>query len=219
MPRHAGLTEDVTRRIEDFVVVLLLPMFFAYTGLKNQRRPADQPSRSPGYVIVAIVGKFVGAAIAARLTGSTGGVGRDRHPHEHARADRADRAQPRAREGVISDALFAALVLMALVTTFMAGPLLKLFDPNNSYGAPLEEEFEDARAMSMAEFPTSWCPTARSWWRCRTRQSSISYVRWRSSGALGAAARADPRAPAATDAGASARSADRNMRLREATTR
>ena len=42
---------------------------------------------------------------------------------------------------------------MALVTTFMAGPLLKLFDPNNSYGAPLEEEFEDARAMSMAEFP------------------------------------------------------------------
>ena len=40
MPRHAGLTEDVTRRIEDFVVVLLLPMFFAYTGLRtNMLRP------------------------------------------------------------------------------------------------------------------------------------------------------------------------------------
>ena len=40
MPRHAGLTEDVTRRIEDFVVVLLLPMFFAYTGLQDEHRPA-----------------------------------------------------------------------------------------------------------------------------------------------------------------------------------
>ena len=32
MPRHAELTEDVTHRIEDFVVSLLLPLFFAYTG-------------------------------------------------------------------------------------------------------------------------------------------------------------------------------------------
>jgi len=56
-------------------------------------------------------------------------------------------------KGVISDALFAALVLMALVTTFMAGPLLKLFDPTNIYGAPLEDELEDARALSHAEFP------------------------------------------------------------------
>ena len=35
MPRHAGLTEDVTHRMEDFVVLLLLPLFFAYTGLKT----------------------------------------------------------------------------------------------------------------------------------------------------------------------------------------
>ncbi len=44
MPRHAGITEDVTHRIEDFVIVLLLPMFFAYTGLRTNvgpARPAD----------------------------------------------------------------------------------------------------------------------------------------------------------------------------------
>ena len=35
MPRHAGLTEDVTHRMEDFVVLLLLPLFFAYTGLRT----------------------------------------------------------------------------------------------------------------------------------------------------------------------------------------
>ena len=35
MPRHAGLSEDVTRRVEDFVLTLLLPLFFAYTGLRT----------------------------------------------------------------------------------------------------------------------------------------------------------------------------------------
>jgi hypothetical protein len=35
----------------------------------------------------------------------------------------------------------------------MAGPLLSLFDPKNTYGAPVEEELEDARALSRAEYP------------------------------------------------------------------
>ena len=41
-------------------------------------------------------------------------------------------------KGVISEALFASLVIMALVTTFMAGPILRLLDPRNEFGAPLE---------------------------------------------------------------------------------
>jgi hypothetical protein len=45
------------------------------------------------------------------------------------------------------------LVIMALVTTFMAGPLLRLIDPKNEYGAPLEEELEQARRVSSVEFP------------------------------------------------------------------
>jgi hypothetical protein len=44
-------------------------------------------------------------------------------------------------------------VLMALVTTFMAGPLLRLLDPKNELGAPLEEELDVAREQSLAEFP------------------------------------------------------------------
>jgi len=43
MPRNAGLTEDVTRRMEDIVVVLLLPLFFAYTGLKTNIGLLDRP--------------------------------------------------------------------------------------------------------------------------------------------------------------------------------
>jgi Kef-type K+ transport system membrane component KefB len=42
--------------------------------------------------------------------------------------------------GVISEALFTALVLMALVTTFMAGPLLNLLDPRNELGSRTDGE-------------------------------------------------------------------------------
>ena len=157
MPRHAGLTEDVTRRMEDFVVVLLLPMFFAYTGLKTNVGLLDRPILwwiTGLLILVAIVGKFFGAAIAARLTGfdwrASAVIGTLMNTRGLTELIVLNLA---LEKGVISDALFAALVLMALVTTFMAGPLLKLFDPKNTYGAPLEEELEEARALSRAEFP------------------------------------------------------------------
>lgn len=51
-------------------------------------------------------------------------------------------------KGVMSEALFAALVIMALVTTFMTGPLLRLFDPRNEFGASVEEELAEARRAS-----------------------------------------------------------------------
>src|SRR3954470_20056409 len=72
MPRHAELTEDVTRRVEDFVVILLLPMFFAYTGLRTNIGLLDRPvlwALTLLLIAVAVVGKFFGATIAARLTG------------------------------------------------------------------------------------------------------------------------------------------------------
>src|SRR4029078_12656837 len=56
-------------------------------------------------------------------------------------------------KGVISPALFAALVIMALITTFMAGPALRLLDPRNEFGAPVEEELEVAKRESHADSP------------------------------------------------------------------
>jgi hypothetical protein len=50
------------------------------------------------------------------------------------------------------------LVIMALVTTFMAGPVLRLLDRRNEYGAPVEEELEEAHRMSVAEFPALVVP-------------------------------------------------------------
>ncbi|MEA2479731.1 MAG: hypothetical protein QOJ07_1653, partial [Thermoleophilaceae bacterium] len=162
MPRDAGLTEDVTRRLEDFVVVVLLPLFFAYTGLKTNIGLLDRPILwliTGVLIVIAIVGKLFGAMIAAKLTGFNwrasaviGVLMNTRGLTELIVLNLA------LEKGVISDALFAMLVIMALVTTFMAGPLLSLLDPKNEFGAPVEEELEEARRRSSAEFPDAPAP-------------------------------------------------------------
>jgi Kef-type K+ transport system membrane component KefB len=157
MPRHAELTEDVTRRMEDFVVTLLLPLFFAYTGLRTDIGLLDRPilwAITLLLIAIAIVGKMAGAYIAARFTGFRrkpaaviGTLMNTRGLTELIVLNLA------LEKGVISEALFAMLVIMALVTTFMAGPVLKLLDPKNELGAPVEEELEEARKRSSIEFP------------------------------------------------------------------
>src|SRR5205807_3146951 len=46
--------------------------------------------------------------------------------------------------GVVSTQLFTMLVVMALVTTFMAGPLLRVLDPRGELSEPVEEELRRA---------------------------------------------------------------------------
>ncbi len=101
MPRHARLTEEVTRRIEDFVVTLLLPVFFVYTGLKTNIRLLDRPEL---WLHHAAADRGRDRRQARRRGDRRAGrrlrlarLGGDRHADEHPRADRADRAQPRAR--------------------------------------------------------------------------------------------------------------------------
>ncbi|MEA2272465.1 MAG: hypothetical protein QOI98_1173 [Solirubrobacteraceae bacterium] len=159
MPRNAELTEDVTRRMEDFVVTLLLPLFFAYTGLKTNIGLLDRPELWGLTLLligVAIVGKLFGAMIAARLSGfdwrESSVIGTLMNTRGLTELIVLNLA---LEKGVISDALFAALVIMALVTTFMAGPMLRLLDPHNRYGAPVEDELEEARRASSARFPAA----------------------------------------------------------------
>jgi Kef-type K+ transport system membrane component KefB len=157
MPRHAGLSEEVTGRIEDFVVTLLLPLFFAFTGLRTNVGLLDRPilwALTGAILVVAVAGKLIGATIAAWVTGIRG------------RAATAIGVLMNTRgltelivlnlaldKGVISPALFAMLVIMALVTTFMAGPLLARIDPENALGAPVSEELDDARSRTIMQFP------------------------------------------------------------------
>jgi Kef-type K+ transport system membrane component KefB len=157
MPRNAGLTEDVTRRVEDFVVVLLLPLFFAYTGLQTNISLLDRGvlwEIALALVGVAIGGKLFGAAIAARVSGfdwrSSAVVGTLMNTRGLTELIVLNLA---LQKGAISSSLFAIMVLMALVTTFMAGPLLRLLDPKNRYGAPVEQELVESRERSRASFP------------------------------------------------------------------
>ena len=157
MPRHAGLTEDVTHRVEDFVVTLLLPLFFAYTGLRTNVGLLNRPELllvTAVLIVVAVICKFGGSVLAARVmkipwreSAVIGALMNTRGLTELIVLNLA------LEKGVISQDLFSALVLMALVTTFMTGPLLRLLDPHNSFGAPPEEELEEARRQSLADSP------------------------------------------------------------------
>jgi Kef-type K+ transport system membrane component KefB len=165
MPRNADLTEDITRRVEDFTVTLLLPLFFAYTGLQMDVGLLNRPVLwliTLALIGVAIVGKLVGAAVAARLGGldwrSSALIGTLMNARGLTELIVLNVA---LQEEVISSALFTMMVLVSLITTFMAGPLVKVLDPRNELGAPVEEELIESRERSMAAFPALSAP-ARS---------------------------------------------------------
>ena len=133
MPRHARLSEEITRRIDDFVVTLLLPVFFVYTGLRTNVGLLDRPELwllTLVLIAVAILGKLAGAAIAARVAGydwkASAVIGTLMNTRGLTELIVLNLALD---VGAITPTLFAMLVIMAVVTTLMAGPLLKLLDP------------------------------------------------------------------------------------------
>ena len=157
MPRRAGLTADVSERFESFVVLVLLPLFFVVTGLRTEVNALNRPvlwALTLLLIAVAIVGKFVGAMLAARYGGFS------------LRDSAAIGALMNTRGltelivlnigldlGVISTQLFTMLVVMALVTTFMAGPILRLIDPRHELSEPVEEELRQAPRATRDDIP------------------------------------------------------------------
>ncbi|HEY1586153.1 MAG TPA: cation:proton antiporter [Polyangia bacterium] len=148
IPHDTGLARELTDRLEDLVVVLLLPAFFAFTGLHTQIglvRTGGQWILCGLIIVVASAGKFGGSLIAARLTGlgwrdssALGVLMNTRGLMELIVLNIG------LELGVLSPTLFAMLVLMALVTTFMTTPVLhfitrgfKLYDEEDK--KPAEE--------------------------------------------------------------------------------
>jgi K+:H+ antiporter len=157
MPRHARLNEEITRRIDDFVVTLLLPVFFVYTGLRTNVGLLDRPELwliTLLLIAVAILGKLLGAAIAARVAGydwkASSVIGTLMNTRGLTELIVLNLALD---VGAITNTLFAMLVIMAVVTTLMAGPLLKLLDPKNEYGRGIEDEFADAALAAVQAHP------------------------------------------------------------------
>jgi Kef-type K+ transport system membrane component KefB/nucleotide-binding universal stress UspA family protein len=133
MPKHAGLTRELAEKTEDFVLVFLLPLFFAYSGLKTEIGLLNSPDKwllCAAVVGVAISGKYVGTYVAARFSGidkresaALGWLMNTRGLTELIVLNIGLELK------VISPLLFTMLVIMALVTTFMTSPLLEWIYP------------------------------------------------------------------------------------------
>mgnify|MGYP000052917057 CR=1 FL=1 len=138
MPRGTELTADARRYSERFVSLFLLPLFFAYAGLRTDvglLGEAELWLVAIGLLGLAVLGKLVATAFAARLSGygrrDAGVLGTLMNTRGLTELIILTLG---LELGVISEALFTALVLMALVTTFMAGPLLRALDPRRELG-------------------------------------------------------------------------------------
>ena len=128
IPGNSAFKKMLRHRVEDFCVVFLLPLFFAFTGLRTQIGFLTDINNGLVCVIIiliAIAGKFLSSAIAARFTGlswkdsfSLGALMNTRGLVELVVLNIGYDL------GILSPEVFTMLVIMALVTTFMTGPLL-----------------------------------------------------------------------------------------------
>jgi Kef-type K+ transport system membrane component KefB len=128
MPKEPQFVHALTEKLQDLSVVLLVPLFFAFTGLRASfglLTGAEMWLYFGLIVAAAIVGKFGGSALAARMTGmgwrEAGALGVLMNTRGLVELVVLNIGLD---IGVISPALFTMLVLMALVTTFMTTPLL-----------------------------------------------------------------------------------------------
>ncbi len=129
MPKNPGLVREIAQKTEDFVLTFLLPIFFAYSGLRTQIGLLNSPELwllCAAIVGVAIVGKYFGTYVAARVGGiekreasALGWLMNTRGLTELIVLNIG------LSLGIISPLLFTMLVIMALVTTVMTSPLLE----------------------------------------------------------------------------------------------
>lgn len=150
MPKDSRFVAYLNEKFESVTVLLLLPLFFAYTGLRT-RLGLVQGGQMWFYcaliIAVAIVGKLGGTSIAARVGGFSW---RDSTALGMLMNTRGLMELVILNIGldlkVISPALFSMMVIMALVTTFMTTPLLQLLYPSG-----LPEETRAPGAIATAE--------------------------------------------------------------------
>jgi Kef-type K+ transport system membrane component KefB len=136
IPHDSAVARSLTRKLEDLVTALLLPAFFAYTGMRTRIglvAGLDEWLMCGAIVLTATAGKFGGTLLAARWTGSSW------------RTAAALGALMNTRGlmelivlnigldlGVITPTLFAMMVLMALATTVATTPALLLLNPQTA---------------------------------------------------------------------------------------
>jgi Kef-type K+ transport system membrane component KefB len=130
LPRDDRLLEALVERVEHIAIIVLMPVFFALAGLNTT------PSAFVGTGLTALIIVLV-AAVAGKLLGGAAGARIAGYPWRTAFAVGSLMNARALMElivmkvgldaGVIGRDLFTMLMVMAILTTFMTGPLLTLF--------------------------------------------------------------------------------------------
>lgn len=145
MPDNARFRSIFIEKVEDVALVLLLPLFFVFTGLRTEIGLLNDPylwKITALIIFIAVAGKFIGSALAAKFVGQNwkdslaiGALMNTRGLMELVVLNIGYDL------GVLTPEIFAMMVIMALVTTFMTGPALDLINyafRNRSEKIPLE---------------------------------------------------------------------------------
>lgn len=156
MPPSFSFRRILIEKVEYVALGLLLPLFFAFSGLRTQIGLLNEGhlwGMCALIIAVAIVGKFGGSMMAARFMGNSW------------RDSLAIGALMNTRGlvelvvlnigydlGVLSPQIFAMLVLMALFTTFMTGPVLDILKKYTKDTVDEKSELEKQKFKVLASF-------------------------------------------------------------------
>ena len=132
MPDITKIRKIIIEKIEDVALILLLPLFFVFTGLRTEIGLINDSYlwQITGLIIlVAVVGKFFGSALAAKFVGQNW---RDSLTIGALMNTRGLMELIVLNIGldlkVLTPEVFTMMVIMALVTTFMTGPAIDIID-------------------------------------------------------------------------------------------
>lgn len=150
MPRKDGesLRHTILERLEQISVLLLLPVFFVIAGLKVNLRTVDLEGilELLAILVAAIGGKFLGAYLGARSSGIQGRQAGALATLMNTRGLTEVVILTVGSEiGVLDESLFSLMVVMALVTTVMAGPLLSVIYPSRL----IDRDIADAERLAL----------------------------------------------------------------------
>jgi Kef-type K+ transport system membrane component KefB len=149
IPTGSTLARQLTSRLEDITVVVFLPVFFAFTGLRTRIGLLDSVEQwlvCGAIILVATAGKFGGTLLGARIA----------HVGWHDATRLGVLMNTRGLMelivlnvaldlGILSARLFTIMVLMAVATTFMTTPLLKLTEtPQDATDAARTKDLKEA---------------------------------------------------------------------------
>jgi len=130
LPRDDRLLATLIERVEHVAIIVLMPVFFALAGLNTTTSAFVGTGLAALLVVLgaAVAGKVLGGAAGARIAGYPWRTALAVGSLMNARALMELIVMKVGLDaGVIGKDLFTMLMVMAILTTFMTGPLLTLF--------------------------------------------------------------------------------------------